>query len=58
MTAALKTMHGACSWVRSIMAIRREMRDLRRLTDTELKDMGLNRTDVEALAKGLSVTRS
>jgi len=58
MTTTLRTMHGAYTWVRSMMAIRREMRDLRRLTDSELKDMGLNRTDVEALARGLSVTRS
>jgi uncharacterized protein YjiS (DUF1127 family) len=39
------------------MAFRREMSDLRKLSDGELKDMGMNRTDVEALAKGLRVTR-
>jgi len=47
----------AYNWFCSAMAFRREMSDLRKLTDRELKDVGMNRTDVEALARGLKVTR-
>lgn len=54
---AMRNLGRAYEWFCSAMAFRREMRDLRKLTDRELKDIGINRTDVEALARGLCVTK-
>ncbi len=40
-------------WFRGTLAFRREMGDLNRLTDRDLKDIGINRYDVAVLAKNL-----
>jgi len=40
-------------WVRNTMAFNRELNDLNKMTDRELRDMGLSRCDVKALAKNL-----
>jgi hypothetical protein len=44
-------------WLCGINNFRKEMEDLRNLTDRDLKDLGLNRGDVDAMAKGVSVNR-
>lgn len=43
----------SAEWVRNTMAFNRELSDLNKMTDLELKDMGLSRCDVVALAKNL-----
>ena len=40
-------------WARNTMAFNRELNDLNKMTDRELRDMGLSRCDVIALAKNL-----
>jgi uncharacterized protein YjiS (DUF1127 family) len=43
----------SAEWVRNTMAFNRELNDLNKMTDRELRDMGLSRCDVIALAKNL-----
>jgi uncharacterized protein YjiS (DUF1127 family) len=41
----------AGEWIRNTIKFRRELGDLERLTDRDLRDMGIDRYDVIALAK-------
>lgn len=43
----------AGEWIRDTIKFRRELGDLERLTDRELKDIGIDRYDVIALAKNM-----
>lgn len=43
----------SAQWVRNTMTFNRELNDLNRMTDKELRDMGLSRGDVKALAKNM-----
>lgn len=43
----------SAQWVRNTVIFNKELNDLNRMTDRELRDMGLNRTDVKALAKNM-----
>ena len=43
----------SAEWVRNTMAFNRELNDLNKMTDRELRDMGLSRCDVKALAKNM-----
>jgi uncharacterized protein YjiS (DUF1127 family) len=40
-------------WARNTLAFRREIGDLNRLNDRDLKDIGISRYDVAALSKNL-----
>lgn len=40
-------------WIRNTITFNRELNDLNRMTDVELRDIGLSRCDVSALAKNL-----
>jgi uncharacterized protein YjiS (DUF1127 family) len=43
----------ARQWVKNTLAFRRELGDLNKLTDRDLRDMGISRYDAVALAKNL-----
>jgi len=43
----------ASQWVKNTFRFRKEMGDLNRLSDRELRDMGLSRYDVAVMAKNL-----
>lgn len=43
----------SAQWVRNTIAFNRELNDLNRMTDRELRDMGLTRVDVACLAKNI-----
>jgi uncharacterized protein YjiS (DUF1127 family) len=43
----------ARQWVNNTLAFQRELGDLNKLTDRELRDMGMTRYDASALAKNL-----
>lgn len=43
----------SAQWVRNTVTFNKELNDLNKMTDRELRDMGLNRTDVKALAKNM-----
>jgi uncharacterized protein YjiS (DUF1127 family) len=40
-------------WVRNTISFNKEMNDLNRMSELELRDMGISRTDVIALAKNM-----
>lgn len=44
----------AAQWVRNTVAFNRELRDLQKLSDRELRDMGMTRYDVSKLSRNLS----
>jgi uncharacterized protein YjiS (DUF1127 family) len=44
----------SAEWVRNTISFNKEMNDLNRMSDVELRDMGISRTDVVALAKNMS----
>lgn len=44
----------SAEWVRNTVSFNKEMNDLNRMSDVELRDMGISRTDVAALAKNMS----
>ena len=46
----MKYFTGVVDWIRNTVAFERSTRELNSLTDMELKDMGLSRCDVRALA--------
>lgn len=48
-----RTAACAAQWVKNTVAFNRELRDLNRMSDRELRDMGLSRTDVVALSKNM-----
>lgn len=43
----------AAQWVRNTVNFTKELRDLNKLSDRELRDMGISRYDVSALAKNM-----
>jgi uncharacterized protein YjiS (DUF1127 family) len=45
------------NWFCGIMNFWREMSDLQKMSDRDLKDIGLNRTDVNAIACGMKRVR-
>jgi uncharacterized protein YjiS (DUF1127 family) len=44
----------SAEWVRNTISFNKEMNDLNRMSEIELRDMGISRTDVIALAKNMS----
>ena len=44
----------SAEWIRNTVSFNKEMNDLNRMSDVELRDMGISRTDVIALAKNMS----
>lgn len=44
----------AAEWVRNTISFNKEINDLSKMSDVELRDMGISRTDVIALAKNMS----
>jgi uncharacterized protein YjiS (DUF1127 family) len=46
-----RTAARAGEWICNTIKLRRELGDLERLTDRDLRDMGIDRYDVIALAK-------
>jgi len=50
-------MLDAYNWFCGIMNFRRVMSDLHSLSDRDLRDIGLNRTDVNAIACGMKRVR-
>jgi hypothetical protein len=49
-----RLVDNAAEWVRNTISFNKEMNDLNRMSDVELRDMGISRTDVVALAKNMS----
>jgi len=49
-----RLVDNTAEWVRNTISFNREMNDLNRMSDVELRDMGISRTDVVALAKNMS----
>lgn len=47
----------SAQWVRNTITFNRELNDLNKMTDRELRDMGLNRTDISSLAKNIRNNR-
>ena len=43
----------ASQWVKNTIRFQREVRDLNKLTDRDLKDMGIDRYDVYMLSKNM-----
>jgi uncharacterized protein YjiS (DUF1127 family) len=43
----------SAEWVRNTISFNKEMNDLNRMSEVELRDMGISRTDVIALAKNM-----
>jgi uncharacterized protein YjiS (DUF1127 family) len=43
----------SAQWVRNTIAFNKELNELNRMTDRELRDMGISRSDVKALAKNM-----
>ena len=43
----------SAEWVRNTISFNKEMNDLNRMSEVELMDMGISRTDVIALAKNM-----
>jgi uncharacterized protein YjiS (DUF1127 family) len=43
----------ARQWVRNTIAFNKELNQLNKMTDRELRDMGISRTDVKALANNM-----
>ena len=49
-----RLVDNTAEWVRNTISFNREINDLNRMSDVELRDMGISRTDVVALAKNMS----
>jgi uncharacterized protein YjiS (DUF1127 family) len=49
-----RLVDNTAEWVRNTISFNKEMNDLNRMSDVELRDMGISRTDVVALAKNMS----
>jgi uncharacterized protein YjiS (DUF1127 family) len=43
----------SAQWVRNTIAFNKELNELNRMTDRELRDMGISRSDVKALAQNM-----
>ena len=47
----------ARQWVRNTIAFNKELNQLNKMSDRELRDMGMSRSDVKTLAKSMSTHR-
>ncbi len=43
----------ARQWVRNTIAFNKELNELNKMSDRELRDMGMSRSDVKTLAKNM-----
>jgi uncharacterized protein YjiS (DUF1127 family) len=43
----------SAQWVRNTIAFNKELNELNKMSDRELKDMGISKSDIVALAKNM-----